>query len=253
MSKSSQNKTSNKEAITGAIQTLAPPLAASLASALEVFGIHVAPALVALLSSAYGLFGYFLYYQQDRLNNFVRWMKDNPDAFTEEMIGKQAFQQGFLATLEAYLRVRTEEKMRFVQRVFLGFVKNEDMERFELERFYEIIKIISADQIDALHIFDIEKSLMIFEGRSNITSHYCTADSYHELYQEIRSLESIGVILIYRSIDIVNPKRKGNPLRVTDITDSQHATSSPFSVIDEFAELTKFGEDFIGYLGRKAT
>lgn len=142
-----------KSAIGGAVQNLAPALATSLNVVLDIFGVALNPVWSILFGSAYGLFGYYLFYQQEKINRFATWIRDNHVVFTADIVEQPTFQHGFFSTLDAYLRTRSEKKARLVQQVFLGFAREEQKEQFELERFYSIIQIISYEGLKYLHFF----------------------------------------------------------------------------------------------------
>lgn len=134
-----------KSAVEGAVQNLTPALATSLTTVLSIFYDSTNPIWSILFSSAYGLFGYYLFYQQEKINRFATWIKDHPDEFVDSMVEQPAFQEGFFPTLDAYLRVRSEDKRKLVQQVFLGFAQNEDKVTFELERLFSAIETISLN------------------------------------------------------------------------------------------------------------
>jgi len=228
----------DKAAIEGAAQNLAPALATSLATVLGTIGILQNPIWPILFTSAHGLFSYYLYYKQERLSAFVRWIKAHPNEFSEELIQQPAFQQGFFPTLEAFLRARSEKKMKLIQQIFLGFAETEDKEEFELERFYEIIKLISAPQIELLSSLNKDgKDTVLFEGGG-------LNGSYHKNYQLIRSLEALGIVIVHTDVDIINRHRHDGDWDDMLTENQTEATSKKY----ETAELTDFGRNFIAYL-----
>lgn len=227
-------------AVEGAVQNLTPVLATSLTTVLSIFGGSVNPALSILFASAYGFFGYYLSYQQERLNDFADWIKNHPNEFSEQLIQLPAFQQGFFPSLEAYLQVRTKQKIRLVQQIFLGFIRSNNKEEFELERFYEIIKLISSQQIVSLHNFHKNKNIKLLEEGEDRSENF-----YHESYEALRSLEALGIVMTHTNIKIENREKYiGKVETGFALADRSEAIPKKY----EFAELTDFGKDFISYI-----
>jgi hypothetical protein len=102
------------------------------------------PTAAGLLALAQASIGYYLIYRQEELNQFTAFLRDNPDAFTEDIIASKEFQDGFIISLENYFKLRTEEKRLFAQKIFLGFGRSPEKQDFPLERFHDSLQKISA-------------------------------------------------------------------------------------------------------------
>jgi hypothetical protein len=97
-----------------------------------------------------GFFGVFFSLQQEKINEFVQFIRDNPEAFTKKILATKEFQEGFLITFEQYLKQRGEKKRKIIQRIFLGFTITKDKENFELERMYTALNSLSLEGIQYL-------------------------------------------------------------------------------------------------------
>lgn len=118
--------------------------------------IEASPIFQASLLSAYGMFWIYMQYNQNKLNEFINILKENPWIFTEEIVKTEEFKDGFLVIMEWYLKERSAEKRKIIKNIFLGFTELSESEKneFELEKLLEIVKNISTQEIDYLkHLY----------------------------------------------------------------------------------------------------
>ncbi|NTW15330.1 MAG: restriction endonuclease [Candidatus Moranbacteria bacterium] len=114
---------------------------------------------------AIGLYGYYMALKQERVNEYVEFIRDHPDAFRKQIVESEEFRDGFVIAFEEYLKLRSEEKRRLAKRVFLGFTVSEDKEGFELERLDDVLSKISLPAISFLsfikkEIFPLKESMI---------------------------------------------------------------------------------------------
>ena len=114
--------------------------------------ITVNPYWQLAIISAIWLFWVYLQYNQDKLNEFIKFIQDNPEAFTEEIVQTEAFKDGFLIVFESYIKERNKEKRNYIKNIFLWFtqIKDEDKNEFELEKILHILKICTLEEIEFL-------------------------------------------------------------------------------------------------------
>lgn len=230
----------HKAAVSGAIQTLGPALATSFNAVMDILGVGIPQTIPILFAAAYGLFGYYLCFQQEKINAFAEWIRTHPNEFAEHIVTQPSFQEGFISTIETYMRVRSEQKRELIKQVFLGFAESVNKEDFELERFYETIKIISIEQIKALSSFEKRKSIQLTEEREDLLDTYI-----HTNYEALRSLEGLGLTLLSTDISVdLHETYSGDEESGLTPDGVQRATSKK----REYMKLTDFGEGFIFYL-----
>ena len=121
----------------------------------------VIPTVERVLSSTYpewepawkmakGFLGVIFELQQEKINEFVVFIRDNPEKFTKQILSTQQFKDVFVITLENYFKQRSERKRRIIQRIFLGFTSTADKENFEVEKMYWILSIMNFEEFALL-------------------------------------------------------------------------------------------------------
>ena len=151
-----ETKNEYKAALTGAVQTFGPALAASFDAVMTTLGVGIPPVIPVLFAAGYGLFGYYLCFQQEKINAFAEWIRTHPDEFAEHIVTQPSFQAGFLIFLKNYLKTRGMEKRRLILHIFNGFATSADMERFELERLLDTVGKLSPEGIEYLRFISNE-------------------------------------------------------------------------------------------------
>ncbi len=99
---------------------------------------------------AIGLYGYYMAIKQEEVNEFVNFLKSNPDKFRAEVVNSAEFQNGFVQSLRAYLEARTIEKKDVVKNILIGFSMEDDKNNFELERLNAVLLQVSTQGIAKL-------------------------------------------------------------------------------------------------------
>lgn len=98
------------------------------------------------------LYGAGLELRKQRALEWVEMVRDNTDIFTEQIFKQEEFQDGFVFSLEKYIRERNSKKRDVVKKIFLGYATVTDKEKFELERMTNILSTISISAIELLAI-----------------------------------------------------------------------------------------------------
>lgn len=129
-----------------------------LIATLHSFGIPYATAIISPFLeshpewmgawySAIGLYGVYMQYNQDKLNEFIEFIRDNPNIFIQNIVKTDEFKEGFLITFQEFIKARGERKREIVKRIFLGFTTASDKENFRLEKLYSTLANISLEAI----------------------------------------------------------------------------------------------------------
>jgi hypothetical protein len=120
----------------------------SLASAKGI--VSLIPGLGIIWGIAEAYYGAGLKLRQERALNWVEMMRDNPSVFTAELLQDEQFQDGFVYSLEQFLRQRNYDKRRIAKNIFLGFSTTTNKADFPLERFTHVLNILHELDIAAL-------------------------------------------------------------------------------------------------------
>ena len=183
-----------------------------------------------------GFFGSLFDLQQERVNDFVEYLKNNIDVFTKKVVETKDFQEGFVITFENYLKQRNEIKRKLIQNIFLGFSQSKNKTNFELERMYDLLNKMSG--VDFLVLNKIASKSLIFENdeRNERDGYYNSA-----LY-----LQSLGLLNVEKkqSIEDMNISTKKN----NDEYGGYTSTAEPFLDERETFSLSDFGIDFVGFI-----
>lgn len=159
------------------------------------------------------LFGSGLKLRQKKALEWVEMVRDNPGAFSQELLGTEEFQDGFAFALEKYLIERNKERRGIFRNIFLGFAQAEAKEGFPLEKFIHTLSQLSELAIVVLGDVDVKK-----EGKN---------------YQ------------IYGN----NPKRLENIYNLINLGLLLEVTGSRIGPVNApFVKLSIFGKEFINYL-----
>ncbi|MFA5770851.1 MAG: hypothetical protein WC894_05160 [Patescibacteria group bacterium] len=155
-------------------------------------------------------------FQQERINSFVEYLEENKKDFTTEILKTDDFQQAFVITLENYLKVRQKEKLKIVKSIFLGYTKDVNKEKFELERFYSIVSQISIEGLEFLHFIeqnifkvgenkkDLSRGLIgFFRNKENQSKH---SINFETIKERLAELQSLGITRISGYATIADPK-----------------------------------------------
>jgi len=104
------------------------------------------------------LYGAGMKLRQQRVLEWVEMVRDNPSYFSEQVLGDEAFQDGFVIALEKYLTERDTIKRSIFRNIFLGFSQANDKAIFPLEKFTHTLSQLSQTDILTLRDVDISKT-----------------------------------------------------------------------------------------------
>ena len=188
-----------------------------------------------------GFFGSLFDLQQDKINDFVEFIKNNKTTFSKEVIDTQDFKDGFLITFQEYIKQRNEQKRKYIQNIFLGFALSNNKINFEMERMYDLLNKLSEYQFFVLSRFNGNKKLKInFEER----------DDEESDYDDIRYLQSLGLLNVVakRELDVqVTTTKKEYDNGKHSGVDYPSEADSTLEESETFY-LSFFGEDFIKFI-----
>lgn len=109
-----------------------------LSSVLDPF-LQQNPVWQGVFYSAIGLFGIYMAYNQEEVNEITKFIKEHPKEFREEIVQSREFRKGFLLFTEQYLKQRIEEKKKILKRILLGYTLADNKTDYELERFNDCL------------------------------------------------------------------------------------------------------------------
>jgi hypothetical protein len=96
------------------------------------------------------LYGNALERRQERALEWVEAIQNDQSTFNETIVGSEEFQDGFIAGLEDYIKLRSYIKRRIALKVFKEFAGSNDKVEFPLERLNDTLKKISPASLRAL-------------------------------------------------------------------------------------------------------
>lgn len=109
------------------------------------------PCWAAVFYGAIGLYGTYMAFNQDEVNNFVNFIKDHPQEFRKEIVQSEEFKKAFLNSFETYLKVRNQWKRNAVQKILLKYCISEEKEKFEIERLNQVLFQVSLESLEYLN------------------------------------------------------------------------------------------------------
>ncbi len=170
------------------------------------------------LGTAWGftkaLLGNAMQFRQKRAVEWVEFIRDNPDSFTEEILQTETFQNGFVYCFEQYLAERNEEKRQYIKSVFLGYTAAGNHEEFPLERLLMASQQLS--NIDVATLRDVDTARQ---------------DKNYQVYGNTDKNEDNIYNLVHLGV-------------LTQFTDSRITEGYPAP----FVRITSFGKEFISYV-----
>jgi hypothetical protein len=118
--------------------------------------------------------------RKQRALEWVEFVRDNLDKFSQKLFEQEEFQDCFVLLLEAYIKERAEKKRRIHQQLLLGLTgkSKKDLEKFELEKMIWITNQISFDALNILDFIksnllekieeDVQTQLSVFQDREGV-------------------------------------------------------------------------------------
>ena len=158
------------------------------------------------------LYGAGLKLREQRALERVEMVRDNPSAFTKSILQDAKFQDGFVYALERYIREKNENKRIAMRAIFLGFAQSSNQDRFELERMYHVLSILSLEDMRALKDVDVTRA------------------DFHQVYEQTAD----------KNENVYNLVNAG--ILMSDYSSRIGPIAAPF------IKVTEFGKDFIKFL-----
>ena len=196
-------------------------IADNVVSIIETIVAIQLPALAVAWGLSKAYFGRSLKLRHKRALEFVEMIRDRPEIFTETLLHSELFQDGFVDSLETYIREKNEEKRRLIKNIFLNFSISGNQENFFLQKYYFTISQLEIDDIKVLRDISVDKIKEFKEGNKNTL--YQVYGNIEDKKENIYNLIHLGILI----------DETGNRL-------GHH--------YQPFISLSGFGEDFIHYI-----
>ena len=126
-----------------------------LAVVLDPF-LQIHPVWQGAFFSAIGLFGVYMAYNQEEVNEITQLISEHPKEFRSEIVKSNEFQKGFLIYLENYFKQRIKRKKEIHNKIFLDYAKDKEKEKFELERLNDAAYKVSLEALNCLDFLETE-------------------------------------------------------------------------------------------------
>lgn len=112
--------------------------------------IAVKPEWGVPIMAAIGLWRVRMASNQNRINEMVEFIADNPSEFRKSIVESEEFKDGFTVFMGDYLEQRIQRKREALKTIFLGFSASPNKEEFELERLNDCISRMSLNALECL-------------------------------------------------------------------------------------------------------
>ncbi|OGC91824.1 hypothetical protein A2876_04660 [Candidatus Amesbacteria bacterium RIFCSPHIGHO2_01_FULL_48_32b] len=100
--------------------------------------------------SVLSLYGIYMELRPNETKEVVEFIKNHPNDFRREIVESEEFKKGFLLFADQYLKQRLETKKHVLREIFLGFTKDDDKQKFELERLNDCLMRITVQSLEYL-------------------------------------------------------------------------------------------------------
>ncbi|MCR4329613.1 MAG: hypothetical protein NUV65_03630 [Candidatus Roizmanbacteria bacterium] len=90
--------------------------------------------------------------RQQRVLEWVEFVRDNLGEFSKQLFDNEQFQDCFVLLIEGYVKERAERKRKLHQQILLGIAKltPEELEKYQLERMLMVTNQISLEALNVL-------------------------------------------------------------------------------------------------------
>lgn len=116
--------------------------------------------------AATGLYGIYMAYNQEEVNEIIEFIKEHPQEFREEKVKSKEFEKVFLLFFEQYLKQRTEEKKKVLKNILLGYTLTGNKADYELERLNDCLVRVTIPTLKFL-VFMKNKIIPVLETEIN--------------------------------------------------------------------------------------
>ncbi len=118
--------------------------------------------------------------RQQRVLEWVEFVRDNLGEFSKQLFDNEQFQDCFALLTEGYVRERAKRKRTLHQQILLGITKfsQKEIEGYQLERMIAVTNQISLEALSVLSFIkiellekienDIEEQLKVFQDREGV-------------------------------------------------------------------------------------
>ncbi len=163
-----------------------------------------------------------------------------------KMFDNPQFIDGFSITFEEFIKQRNEEKRRYIQSIFKGYIEYEFDDDFEMERMYDCLNKISNKHIIILKEMHDKKDRDLIISSDKAGKWGNDIIELNKDYSEIKYLEYLGLV----KVDVMR-EMKEEPEYEGDEESGLHVVGQTYSLTQvEKAQLSEFGKIFISYLNK---
>lgn len=148
------------------------------------------------------LYGVGLKLRQERALAWVEMVRDNPSIFIESILIDENFQDGFVYSLENFIRERSEEKRSIIKKVFLGFAESDIKETFPIEKMFHSLNQLSLGDINVLGDISVKESTDFNKSKNNSDDEDNNKKSSYQIYgntnknrENIYNLINLGILI----------------------------------------------------------
>lgn len=145
----------------------------------DIIAIHI-PGINIAYKLAKAYFGHGMKLRQQRVLEWVEFVRDNLGEFSKQLFDNEQSQDCFALLTESYIRERVERKRKLHQQILLGITKlnPEELEKYQLERRIAVTSQISLMALNLLSFIksellekvenDIQEQLQVFQDREGV-------------------------------------------------------------------------------------
>ena len=138
-----------------AIQSAVDSLPQTIATILIPF-ITINPALAAPLLAIVGIYGWSVVYRQERFNQLIQSVVDRPGVFGKNTIDSTEFQDGLIAFIDGYFKLRDDNRLNYARAIFHDFTVSDNKPLYPLERYNDTLLKLSDASIRFLGSIESE-------------------------------------------------------------------------------------------------
>lgn len=156
------------------------------------------------------LYGNAMELRQQRVLEWVEAIQNDPSTFNQSVVNSEEFQDGFIAGLEDYIKLRAFLKRRIALKIFSEFADSSDKVEFPLERYNDTLKKISPASLRTLsyiknEVIPVMERHMKIEEQTDIGyaktlpdsrpfSTYDEPGKLKEMNEQLTELEFLGLV-----------------------------------------------------------
>lgn len=92
-------------------------------------------------------FGRGLVLRQKKALEWIEMVRDNPSIITRELLESNNFQDAFVASLEGYVKERSQDKRTVLRSIFIDYSAFPNSEDYPLEKMQNLVNLITLNEM----------------------------------------------------------------------------------------------------------